>query len=100
MNKSIVAKEILAVARILSSPVITAAPNVEKGGPYQVNMSVVKHRDSSPPYIKLVMKEIKLGGGTVDVRYIRNDMAGIFGTGTHTYLMGTPEVPVEALTRI
>ena len=75
------------------------AAEVTEGGPYKVDMAIVKKHDSLAPYIRLVQKEIKNGGGLVDVRYVNNGMAGIYGHDTYSFFLGTPEVPVEALTK-
>ena len=42
---------------------------------YQVNMNIVKRRDSSSPYIRLINKEIKNGDGLVQIYKEDNGMA-------------------------
>lgn len=92
MNKKLVAKELLRIARLLVA-------TVEKGGPYKVNMNIVKKDMGDTPHLKLLMKEIKQGKGTVDVDEVDGDYAEVYATGTYNHLIGTIKVPVSALTK-
>lgn len=94
MTKEKLATELVKMAKSL------IADEVIEGGPYKVDMNIVKNHSNVSQYLGLVRKEIKLGEGTVDVKYVENGMAGIYGTGTHTYFLGTPEVPVAALKKV
>lgn len=64
---------------------------------YKVDMNAVKKHDSSPPYLKLLRKEIKEGGGLVEIKNRSSDKADIYAADTNNWLMGTIQVPIGAL---
>lgn len=94
MDRVKVAKQLIRLARAVMGG------RVSVGDVCKVDLNVVKRRDSAPPYIKLVKKEIKNGGGLVDVKEIKNGQAGISGHDTHSWILGLVYVPLESLTAV
>lgn len=92
MDRKKIAKKLVTLAKQLIAEEVQP-----DSGPYKVDMAAVKKWDSSPPYIALVRKEIKNGDGLVSVKEVDGDVAEIYGTGTHSFLMGPISVPVNAL---
>ncbi len=74
--------------------------NIKEGDTVKVNMRVVKEYDSAPPYLRLVNNAIKDGGGKVKVLVIhKNGMVSIYGSLADK-ILGPPQVPIEAVTKI
>ena len=93
MNKKLVAKQLIKIANILM------AAEIVKGGTYKVNIAIVKKIMGDWPHIQLLQKEIKKGGGKVEVRDVEDGVAQVFAADTNNWIMGTISVPVEALTQ-
>jgi hypothetical protein len=69
------------------------------GGKFKVNMDVVKRRDNSAPYLRLLGREVRDGGGFVSVDEVdlRKGTAVVYAHDSMSYLLGGVTVPIEAL---
>ncbi len=75
------------------------SPNkVEEGDVVEVDMNRLRGFDNTPHYISLVKKEIKSGGGKVNVMSIKDNRAEIAGAPNPvSNLLGHPWVPIVFL---
>jgi len=62
----------------------------------RVSMKIVEKHCNLPPYLSLVRKAIKNGGGFVQIFSLNADMAVVAGD-SYDYLLGGVRVPIESL---
>lgn len=89
MDKKKIARELVRLAKSLMSR------NIQIGESYRVNLD--KLEDTLPPYVGLVKKEVKKGRGKVTVKEIRGRYADVYAAGTGNWILGTIQVPLDAL---
>lgn len=81
----------------------TADADIRVGDKVKVDLKHpdVKERSAAaPPWMRLLQKEIKNGGGFLAVRGIRNGSAEAYAWDTSSWLLGTVSVPLSALTKV
>lgn len=77
--------------------VADAVSNLLVGDYVTVDISKVKDYDSHEPYVKLVQREVRRGGGKVRVVSLRGDIAEISGLTSGMDILGGIWVPVASL---
>jgi hypothetical protein len=71
--------------------------NIKMEKEYNVDLKIVKKYDDMPPYIRLVNKIIRDGEGRVSIKEEKNDLAGIYASGSAGWMIGLVWVPKAAL---